>query len=66
MHSPESITLQKWDEEQVVAQIMNLGKKYREVLILRYIQELEVREIAEILSMSNETVKTRIRRGRTS
>ncbi|WP_436373830.1 sigma-70 family RNA polymerase sigma factor [Cytobacillus sp. BC1816] len=64
VHSPESITLQKWDEEQVVAQIMNLGKKYREVLILRYIQELEVREIAEILSISNETVKTRIRRGK--
>ncbi|TYS60706.1 hypothetical protein FZD47_21090 [Bacillus infantis] len=30
---------------------MGLGKKYREVLVLRYIHELEIKEIAEILSM---------------
>lgn len=63
-HTPETITIDKLDDEQVVAEIMSLSKKYREVLILRYIHELESREIAEVLSVSVETVKTRIRRGK--
>ncbi|MCP1160764.1 MULTISPECIES: sigma-70 family RNA polymerase sigma factor [Bacillus] len=63
-HTPETITIDKLDDEQVVAEIMSLSKKYREVLILRYIHELEAREIAEVLSVSVETVKTRIRRGK--
>lgn len=63
-HTPETITIDKLDDEQVIAEIMSLSKKYREVLILRYIHELESREIAEVLSVSVETVKTRIRRGK--
>ncbi|EFV78285.1 sigma-70 family RNA polymerase sigma factor [Cytobacillus pseudoceanisediminis] len=62
--SPETITMQKLDEEQVINHIMALSKKYREVLVLRYVHSLEVREIAEVLNIPAETVKTRIRRGK--
>ncbi|MBN8201443.1 sigma-70 family RNA polymerase sigma factor [Bacillus sp. NTK034] len=62
--SPETITLQKLDEEQVINHMMTLSKKYREVLVLRFIHSLEVREIAEVLNIPAETVKTRIRRGK--
>lgn len=62
--SPETITIQKLDDEQVINHIMNLSKKYREVLVLRYIHSLEIKEIAEVLTISAETVKTRIRRGK--
>ncbi|MBG9586926.1 RNA polymerase factor sigma C [Cytobacillus firmus] len=62
--SPETITMQKLAEEQVINHIMTLSKKYREVLVLRFIHSFEVREIAEVLNIPAETVKTRIRRGK--
>ena len=37
---------------------------YREVLILHYYKDLKIREIAAILSCSENTVKTRLRRAR--
>jgi RNA polymerase sigma-70 factor, ECF subfamily len=62
--SPETITMQKLAEEQVINHMMTLSKKYREVLVLWFIHSLEVREIAEVLNIPAETVKTRIRRGK--
>lgn len=35
----------------------------QEVLILRYYEELKIKEIADILGISENTVKTRIRLG---
>ncbi|WP_320939943.1 sigma-70 family RNA polymerase sigma factor [Lysinibacillus capsici] len=37
---------------------------YREVVILYYYQELKVREIADILTCAENTVKTRLHRAR--
>ncbi|WP_253701625.1 sigma-70 family RNA polymerase sigma factor [Bacillus sp. FJAT-27445] len=62
--TPETVLLKKAENEQVIAAIMGLGKKYREVTILRYIHHLEVKEIADVLGLSAETVKTRIRRAK--
>ncbi len=44
--------------------LMRLDKKYREVLYLHYCEDYEVKEIAEILKKSPNTVKTLLRRGR--
>ncbi|WP_053368166.1 sigma-70 family RNA polymerase sigma factor [Bacillus sp. FJAT-27245] len=62
--TPEAVLLKKSEDEQVIMAIMSLGKKYREVMILRYIHHLEVKEIAHVLEVSAETVKTRIRRAK--
>ncbi|SIA97522.1 RNA polymerase sigma factor, sigma-70 family [Mycobacteroides abscessus subsp. abscessus] len=62
--TPETITLRKLNDQGIVDHIMSLPKKYREVLILRFIHELESKEIAEILSVPLDTVKTRIRRAK--
>ena len=43
---------------------MQLPIKYREVLILHYYDDYKIREIAELLQMSENTVKTRLVRGR--
>lgn len=60
-------------EEQVIEQNENrfLGNavfalpiKYREIIILYYYKELKIDEIAHLLSISDNTVKTRLRRGR--
>ena len=45
-------------------EIMKLPEKYRSVIILKYIEELSLKEISEILDMPLGTVKTRIHRGR--
>jgi RNA polymerase sigma factor (sigma-70 family) len=44
--------------------VLDLPVKYREVIILFYYKELRIDEIAALLSCSDNTVKTRLRRGR--
>lgn len=62
--TPETITIAKMEEQQVIDQIMGLSRKYREVMVLKYIHQLEIKEIAEIMSLSVNTIKTRIRRAK--
>lgn len=54
-------------EERTVLKnaLFMLPVMYREVLILHYYRDLKIREIADILSCSENTVKTRLRRART-
>jgi RNA polymerase sigma-70 factor, ECF subfamily len=56
----ESIELQ----EIIQREISKLPEKYRSVIVLKYIEELSLNEISEILDMPLGTVKTRIHRGR--
>lgn len=44
--------------------VLNLPMKYREAIILYYYKELKIEEIAYLLTCSDNTVKTRLRRGR--
>lgn len=46
--------------------IRRLDEKYRLILVLRYVQGLKIREIAELLELPENTVKTRLQRGRKS
>jgi len=45
--------------------VLRLPLKYREVIIYYYFEELSVLEVAHILSISDNTVKTRLRKSRT-
>ena len=56
----ESLELQ----ESVQKEIIKLPEKYRSVIVLKYIEELSLNEISEILDLPLGTVKTRIHRGR--
>lgn len=38
----------------------NLPDKYRKVIVLRFFEDLKIREIAEILSENTNTIKTRL------
>lgn len=51
-------------QERIHQEISKLPEKYRAVIILKYIEELSLNEISEILEMPLGTVKTRIHRGR--
>lgn len=56
----ESLELQKMVQEA----ILKLPEKYRTVIVLKYIDELSLQEISDILNLPIGTVKTRIHRGR--
>lgn len=56
----ESMELQ----DIIQREISQLPEKYRSVIVLKYIEELSLNEISEILDMPLGTVKTRIHRGR--
>lgn len=50
--------------DTIQKEIMKLPEKYRSVIVLKYIEELSLKEIGEILDMPIGTIKTRIHRGR--
>ncbi|WP_066299919.1 RNA polymerase sigma factor SigW [Bacillus sp. FJAT-29937] len=56
----ESLELQ----ETIQREISKLPEKYRTVIVLKYIEELSLKEISKILDLPLGTVKTRIHRGR--
>lgn len=51
-------------QERIQYEISRLPDKYRSVIILRYIEELPLQEIGDILELPLGTVKTRVHRGR--
>ncbi|WHY86507.1 RNA polymerase sigma factor SigW [Neobacillus novalis] len=50
--------------ETIQKEILKLPEKYRSAIVLKYIEELSLNEISEILDLPLGTVKTRIHRGR--
>jgi RNA polymerase sigma-70 factor (ECF subfamily) len=44
--------------------VQKLPFKYRQVVVLRYLNELDTAEITEILGISNNALKTRLSRAR--
>ncbi|WP_066175250.1 RNA polymerase sigma factor SigW [Bacillus marinisedimentorum] len=56
----EALETQDWVHQQILA----LPEKYRTVIVLKYIEELSLKEISDILDLPVGTVKTRIHRGR--
>ncbi|MFC3882486.1 RNA polymerase sigma factor SigW [Bacillus songklensis] len=51
-------------QEQIQREILRLPEKYRSVIVLKYVDELSLKEISDILDLPVGTVKTRIHRGR--
>ncbi|SDN27035.1 RNA polymerase sigma-70 factor, ECF subfamily [Psychrobacillus sp. OK028] len=51
-------------DAKLTESVLNLKEKYRIVILLYYYEELAVGEIASILSCNENTVKTRLKRGR--
>ncbi|KXH80841.1 RNA polymerase sigma factor SigW [Sporosarcina sp. HYO08] len=61
---PEDEVVKMETQERIQYEINRLPDKYRSVIILRYIEELPLQEIADVLEMPLGTVKTRVHRGR--
>jgi len=63
-HNPESQVDGLIQEEIIQREIENLSPKFREVIILRDVQELSYEEISKIIKVPIGTVKSRVNRGR--
>jgi len=61
---PEEVYEHRVQAGQVQDSIQSLDEKYREVLILRYQEELSYEKIAEILELPVSTIETRIHRAK--
>ena len=60
----ETLTFETPESENLFEEVMKLPKKYRIVIHLFYYEDYSVREIADILKLSESNVKVRLSRGR--
>jgi len=63
-HTPESILLRQIDHETLYRAIEELPVVFREILLLRDLEEMNYQEIAEALSVPIGTVMSRLSRAR--
>ena len=62
--TPESELLISETQSIIHKAIEQLPPKYKSVMVLRYIHELSLQEVGDILDMPVTTIKTRVHRGR--
>jgi len=62
--SVEQIVVQQDEDAELAAAVMNLPIKYREVIYFVYFEELTMKEAAAILQLNENTIKTRLRKGK--
>jgi RNA polymerase sigma-70 factor (ECF subfamily) len=62
--TPETLLMQKLERAQVTAAIAGLAIPFREVLVLREIEELSYEDIARVLDIPKGTVMSRLSRAR--
>ncbi|KXG42521.1 RNA polymerase sigma factor SigW [Tepidibacillus decaturensis] len=63
-NGPEEEVVAKEMEDTIQQAIMSLPPKYRSIMVLRYLEDLSIQEISQIVHLSESTVKTRLHRGR--
>lgn len=61
--TPEETYVLNEGQAEIVAAIASLSERQRACIVLRYYDDLTEREIAEVLHLSPNSVKTHIRRG---
>ena len=62
--TPEEVVLNQELRSRLENAVLSLPKHYRMVLILRDMEQLDTREVAKVMGISEETVKMRLHRAR--
>lgn len=62
--TPEVKFIKNEEYQKLLDNLLAMPLKYRNVLILYYFEELQIKEISKILGIKQNTVKTRLLRGR--
>lgn len=61
---PAAATIESERQRELLSRLRELPEHYRQVIVLRFLEELSYEEIAELLDLPMGSVKTRIFRGR--
>lgn len=61
---PDQQVIQYELQDKVKEAMLSLAPKYRTIMILKYLEDLSLLEISEIVGLPVATVKTRVHRGR--
>jgi RNA polymerase sigma-70 factor (ECF subfamily) len=62
--SPEDQVIVSETQQHIRESIEAMPDKYKSVVVLRYLQDLSLQEIGDVLDMPVTTIKTRLHRGR--
>lgn len=62
--TPEEAYLLKSQSDDITECVLRLPRKYREVIILFYFQDLSIKEMSSLLGKNENTIKTRLRTAR--
>ncbi len=62
--SAELLLIDKEKSNRVTELVLTLPAKYREIIYLYYYEDLKIQEIHKLTTISQDTIKTRLRRGR--
>ncbi|WP_256760719.1 RNA polymerase sigma factor [Cohnella sp. WQ 127256] len=55
-----SILIRQWEREEVISALAQLSEDSRQIVVLRYYQDLKLQEISEIVDMPLSTVKSKL------
>ncbi|MFC4557449.1 sigma-70 family RNA polymerase sigma factor [Virgibacillus kekensis] len=61
---PGDLLVQEVEDELLAQRVMSLPLKFREVIYLFYFEEMQIKEISKTFGIKENTVKTRLNRGR--
>lgn len=62
--SVEQTVIQNAEDSRLASAVMNLPIKYREVIYLFYYAELSIKEIATVIEVKENTIKTRLKKAK--
>lgn len=62
--TPEDLVVKKVEDVALAKEILALGLKYREVILLYYYRDFSLEEIALLLNLNPSTVRTRMQRAK--
>jgi RNA polymerase sigma-70 factor, ECF subfamily len=60
----ENQVIQRYEDEELVRAVMGLPDTYREVIYLYFFEELAIKEISHLISVNQNTIKTRLKRAK--
>jgi len=62
--SVEQTVIQNDEDRRLASAVMNLPIKYREVIYLFYFEELPIKDIAMVIEVKENTIKTRLKKAK--
>ncbi|AVP48808.1 sigma-70 family RNA polymerase sigma factor [Bacillus thuringiensis] len=62
--SVEQTVIQNAEDRELASAVMSLPIKYREVIYLFYYEELSIKEVATVIDVKENTIKTRLKKAK--